>query len=1826
MTRTGLDLTYSTPLKSRRQRRLVLRIALAVFTSLLVSSHVYAQDERHPQRGFNPGASYALSDMESISTTSGNLIFNVPLGSLPAGRAGSPGFTLGLTYNSKLYDTRIDSVPNDLGQNENRTDLGQSQDGGWRYTLPSGYAMRLVSRLDEEPGPGCTSDTGAFEYQKNSYIFKVQVLYPDGSAHDFRPNGYTDQFDDGFFNITPNGWLISNGYVTDGESASCTHNETLATTAPMVYYSTDGSYTRLVVQHDPNTSNHTGAFNQWTLYFPDGRRVTNNPGEPQRTYDRNNNYVDLVGTTVNGHPAQKIVDQFGRYITIETGVGQTDPATETWSRQDYVYVYGTGGDQMVLGVHWKRIYVYKQYYAAVESGGRSRGNTYLTPWEGVYEVVDQITLPSQAGGNLSYTFGYNAGDYTSKTQTLSYGWGELSSVTLPSGAKTSYGYVLDGVSAPAGTSLPQAKNVLNNKPKSKTLVYRQEYDLTSPVSNSPCDTNVEQCTSEVWLYAGDDVHDTDTPQITSITGPDGGVTSESFDLSTTSIYYSHSGATVEPDGTKVERLWQENRSTGMTGQNVNPFVKTEFTSVMNAASPSNYVKTAIKDYTYDKNGNVTSVSEYDWVDYASVPRDAAGRPSGLPQGITPKKVTTNRYYNQTPDASDTTTVGPNAYYQASAPQWLGALQSSEVGDSSHTLARTELYYDDAGTTGNLTEQRSWDSTKGALLGNPSSGSRLDSTNSISVFNEYDPQTKNRTAAVDANGVRTSYVYGAVAVPSGQVTDLYPTEVRAADGTAVQRRSLQEYDFYTGLVTKATDADNNVYATTTYDVFGRPTLVKSGLRDGQVLPEETHTTTVYSDVDRRVIVRSDLNTKGDGKLVSIQHYDQLGRVRLSRRLEDTAAQSETDETAGIKVQTRYMYSGNNGYMLTSNPYRAATSSASPAESTMGWTISTVDQAGRVVRVETFDGAGGLPAPWGTNGLSTGAVTTVYDAEKKTVTDQAGNARQSVMDGLDRLAQIVEAPGVQNYGFLTSYTYDALGNLTKVSQGVQTRTFSYSSLSRLTSVSNPESGVISYEYDKNGNLKKKTDPRFLPNTQTHITITYDYDELNRIKTRNYNDNTPNGNGTPNVTYAYDTAANGKGRLASISSSVSTNNYVSYDALGRVTASSQITDGVTYSIPSYQYNLAGDLISEQYPSGRVVKTEYDMAGRVAGVRNQASGLYYAGATSTDSDNRIQYAANGAAIRTKLGNGLWEHTVLNTRLQPMLIGLGTSGTDASVMRLDYTYGVVVNGALDTTKNNGNLQSQSITALAYGNDPAFSTTQTYSYDPLNRLGAAWETHGTQETWRQTYSYDPYGNRRLDEQHTTRLDYNTGATVPVVTDGNRPSINPAIDPSTNRISEGGYKFDEAGNMLCVTGQCSNSDVTAYDEDNPNSNLSIFLAYYVYDAENHMTSAGGGAQAGGSDYTYDGGGQRVKKVWSSQVTVFVYDAAGKMVAEYSNQVNNGGTSYLTQDTLGSTRVVTNKDKGVVSRHDYQPFGEEINPIALPRTGREALQSYNLGSVKQKFTGKERDIETGLDYFGARYLSASQGRFTSCDPIHLTKQHIANPQRWNLYVYVNNNPLALTDPDGKDGQGKAGSKVIDIYIVFPQKVLNGHRMPNWKKIEQIAKKDGYEVKVHNYNESTVKNVEESLKNSTATIILTHTLAYRGDDPKKTIGVVLKDGYLTNQGEGSNGPGGSLQTNGVKPEANGQLLVLAGCNPSTAGALVQPTHDNYDLVVLDSGKNGETDIQGGLDGVSNFVKGYVEGGIQEGIDDANRAIKNGVRKHPLNRGDKFIHETINQNGEIH
>ena len=518
-----------------------------------------------------------------------------------------------------------------------------------------------------------------------------------------------------------------------------------------------------------------------------------------------------------------------------------------------------------------------------------------------------------------------------------------------------------------------------------------------------------------------------------------------------------------------------------------------------------------------------------------------------------------------------------------------------------------------------------------------------------------------------------------------------------------------------------------------------------------------------------------------------------------------------------------------------------------------------------------------------------------------------------------------------------------------------------MKQLKQAINPESGTINYTYDANSNLQTKFDAR-------SITTTYSYDTLNRVMSRTYSDS------TPSVSYKYDaqallagaptfTRGSSIGKLVAVTyGSTTAGTYTGYDQLGRVNVSYQQTDSTNYGF-AYAYNLASEMTTETYPSGRQVITEYDTAGRAAGIR--AAAVYYAGATAIDATNRIQYASHGAVSVMKLGNGKWEHATYDPkRLQPTLIGLGTSGTDSSILKLDYEY-----TSSCQTGNNGNVLKQTINASG------LILTQTYCYDALNRLSSASENSGT--NWTQTYGLDRYGNRWL-----------SGYIVPG-NESRTPTSQSAFNQSNNQIQLSGFGYDAAGNL----------------KNDPTTPANAIL----YDAENRQLSF---TKAGTTTYSHDGDGHRVKKITGSVTTVFVYNASGQLTAEYTNDttppVGGGGTSYLTSDHLGSTRLVMKSDGTTVkARYDYLPFGEEI-PSTIG--GRGGVAGYGgADSTKQKFTQKERDIESGLDYFGARYYSRSQGRFTSSDPL-LSSATVYDPQTWNRYSYTLNNPLKYIDPFG------------------------------------------------------------------------------------------------------------------------------------------------------------------------------------------------------------------------
>jgi len=109
------------------------------------------------------------------------------------------------------------------------------------------------------------------------------------------------------------------------------------------------------------------------------------------------------------------------------------------------------------------------------------------------------------------------------------------------------------------------------------------------------------------------------------------------------------------------------------------------------------------------------------------------------------------------------------------------------------------------------------------------------------------------------------------------------------------------------------------------------------------------------------------------------------------------------------------------------------------------------------------------------------------------------------------------------------------------------------------------------------------------------------------------------------------------------------------------------------------------------------------------------------------------------------------------------------------------------------------------------------------------------------------------------------------------------------------------------------------------------------------------------------------------------------------------NFYFADQLGSTSVIVNAGGTITKDEDFYPYGGEMSVT-------------NSDPNRYKFTGQERDAESGLDDFGARFHASALGRFTSPDPGWLIAADPTSPQSWNQYTYVLNNPLRYTDPLG------------------------------------------------------------------------------------------------------------------------------------------------------------------------------------------------------------------------
>lgn len=775
----------------------------------------------------------------------------------------------------------------------------------------------------------------------------------------------------------------------------------------------------------------------------------------------------------------------------------------------------------------------------------------------------------------------------------------------------------------------------------------------------------------------------------------------------------------------------------------------------------------------------------------------------------------------------------------------------------------------------------------------------------------------------------------------------------------------QYDYFTGAPVNTEDVNGVISKMLYSDPLDRPTQTVTAIGT----PLERQSTVIYDDLNRRIETKSDLFTLNDNKAKTESFYDGLGRTIESRKYEADGTFVTTKSIPFVMVQDP-----------ATSVWRAATKVSNPYRSneTPVWTTSLSDSLGRVIKVIAPDG-----------GIS---VKTDYSGNMVTVTDQAGKQRRSATNALGQLVRVDEPndAGQLDVGGTpaqwTGYDYDTLGNMVRVRQGNQYRYFQYDSLGRLRRVSQPEQQAnpalnttgdsynnqwtAGFTYDNNGNVLTTTDAK-------NTTITNNnYDALNRPQTRTYSDGI-----TPAVTFTYDdpNVAYSKGKLTKVSNSISTAQTTAFDILGRAKTYQQITDGQTYA-SSYQYNLSGALEQETYPSGRTVKNEFYADGNLSRISSKKIPT----ATEKTYADGFAYTAAGAIGKLRLGNNLWEAAKFNSRLQITELGLGISATNLNKWKVGYDYGEIdASGNLIANKNTGNIARQTISFDGL----AAPFVQAYKYDSLDRLKEATEKSNTTQTWQQTFGYDRYGNR-------TAFSQTIGNQSLALNNQNFPQVE--ANTTTNRFAAGqGYNYDFNGNV--ITDPSNGGRSFTFNGDNKQTE--------VRDANNVLVGR----------YFYDGEGKRVKKLVYDQngqvreTTVFVY-SGGKLVAEYSTvpPPANPTTNYVMTDMLESVRAISDATGQIISRRDFMPFGEELLPDATYRTTAQKYGSTN-DKIRQKFTSYERDNEIELDFAQARYYNPKHGRFTAVDPLMASASPV-NPQTWNRYIYVGNNPLNITDPTG------------------------------------------------------------------------------------------------------------------------------------------------------------------------------------------------------------------------
>jgi RHS repeat-associated protein len=747
------------------------------------------------------------------------------------------------------------------------------------------------------------------------------------------------------------------------------------------------------------------------------------------------------------------------------------------------------------------------------------------------------------------------------------------------------------------------------------------------------------------------------------------------------------------------------------------------------------------------------------------------------------------------------------------------------------------------------------------------------------------------------------------------------------------------------------------------------------------------------------VRGLLTARTDALGTSIQRTISYGYDAVGRMVSTTDALNHTvsyaydarnqlvSVTDALNHQTNYFYDAAGQLIAETNPLGLTTHYG---YNNRGWQTQIQDAQNNFTYF-TYDTAGNLTSRQNARGYTT---TYVYDSLHRLVqttdalnhttsqsydangnlltrTDALGNVTNFTYDELDRRIFMSDALNHRtafNYDAMdnldsvsdplfhvTSFAYDALDRRTRESTAFGTTAYGYDAVGNLLSLTDAQGNVTSFTYDALGRRVTEIDPL------SH-TITFGYDAANRLTSRI-------DRLGRRIDYSYDNADRLTATVWKDSGGITVNtlNY-SYDA-----ADELLTAGDQHGTYTFTYDALGQVASQQDIWNLGLTFSYDAVGNVTQVTDSLGGV----TTSTyNAVDLLESRRFGGSGQTPLRID-FTYTARNERATDQRY----SDLNATTLVGSTAYQYDIVGRLSSLQHR-NSSNTLVGDYGFTYDAADrltsetfnGTTTNYTYDNLDQL----TSDGT-----QSYTYDAVGNR-------TNAGYVTGAGNQLLSDGvwtyTYDAEGNLIQKSRGAKAETWtYGYDHRNQMLW-----------AEQRDKPGGNV-LLRADYTYDVfGNRITKAVDDDGEGPDGTTTTRFAYAGSDIWADlnssgqlQTRYFRGDVTDKLFARIQA---NGTAAWYLIDRQGSIRQMTDATGAVQDTITYDAWGNVLT---------ETNASFG---DRWKWTGREADSETGLQYNRWRYYSPGTGRWTTSDPLGFDAGDA------NLYRYVGNATLNATDPSG------------------------------------------------------------------------------------------------------------------------------------------------------------------------------------------------------------------------